>query len=354
MTEKTQMSRGLKLALMLIFLLVGGVGILVIRLRSGDVPPQPIAGQAPGGDVEQSPVTATTQQAGTNPSANPADLAAAQSAYDEGMAIYNAGDIIKAREVLSKAYILEALPDDQQAKLRGLLEELAQRTIFSREVFKDDPYVFQYTIARGENLQQLERRNALHVPTQLVMKINQIQRPEDLREGQAVKMIYGPFHAVVSKREFVMDIYLERESQPRIFIKRLPVGLGKNGSTPIGMWHVTLSQPALPAHDDIPAQPAKSGKLVKARWDPPPNSGVLYPVEYGAPDYPLGVKGLWISLEGDDENTRLMKNYGIHSTNDPASIGKEGSLGCIRMNDVDIDLVFSLLYEKWSTVRTRL
>jgi lipoprotein-anchoring transpeptidase ErfK/SrfK len=49
-----------------------------------------------------------------------------------------------------------------------------------------------------------------------------------------------------------------------------------------------------------------------------------------------------------------MTNYGIHSTNDPASIGKEGSLGCIRLNDVDIELVFSLLYEKWSTVRTSL
>ena len=129
----------------------------------------------------------------------------------------NAGDIIKAREVLSKAYFLEALPDEKQAQLRGILEGLAQRTIFSREVVKDDPYVFQYTIARGENLQQLERKNTLHVPTQLIMNINQIPRPEDLREGQQVKMIYGPFHAIVIKHEFAMDLYLERESPPRIF-----------------------------------------------------------------------------------------------------------------------------------------
>jgi len=342
------MSRTLKLILMLILLVVGGAGVIALRLRGKDVPPQQIV------HVDNQQKNAASGPAtSSGPAIDPASIEAAEAAYSEGMKSYDSGEILKARELLSKAYFLEALSIDKQAKARVLLEQLAQRTIFSREIIAGDPYTFSHTVVRGDNLQALERRYALHVPTQLIMHINKIQRAEDLRQGQQIKMLFGPFHATVTKSEFVMDLYLEREGLPRIFVKRMSVGLGRNGSTPVGAWHVTLSQPALPPSEGIPGQPAKSGKLVKARWDPPPNSGVLNPIEYGAPDYPLGVKGLWISLEGDDENTRLMRNYGIHSTNDPASIGKEGSLGCVRLNDVDIELVFSLLYEKWSTVRTR-
>ncbi len=342
------MSRTLKLILMLVLLVVGGAGVIALRLRGKEVPPQQVTHVD-----DQQKAAASGPATSSGPAIDPAAIEAAEAAYSEGMKSYDSGEILKARELLSKAYFLEALSIDKQAKARVLLEQLAQRTIFSREIIPGDPYTFSHIVVRGDNLQALERRYALHVPTQLIMDINKIQRAEDLRQGQQIKMLFGPFHATVTKSEFVMDLYLEREGLPRIFVKRMSVGLGRNGSTPVGAWHVTLSQPALPPSEGVPGQVAKSGKLVKARWDPPPNSGVLNPIEYGAPDYPLGVKGLWISLEGDDENTRLMRNYGIHSTNDPASIGKEGSLGCIRLNDVDIELVFSLLYEKWSTVRTR-
>ncbi|MCJ7777874.1 MAG: L,D-transpeptidase, partial [Sedimentisphaerales bacterium] len=71
----------------------------------------------------------------------------------------------------------------------------------------------------------------------------------------------------------------------------------------------------------------------------------------GDKDYPLGKEGFWISLVGTDANTIAANGYGIHGTNDPNSIGKASSLGCIRLADADIDLVFNLLYEEWSTVQ---
>ena len=40
----------------------------------------------------------------------------------------------------------------------------------------------------------------------------------------------------------------------------------------------------------------------------------------------------------------------MHDTNDQSSVGKAVSLGCIRLADGDIDLLFAMLYEKWSTV----
>ena len=101
------------------------------------------------------------------------------------------------------------------------------------------------------------------------------------------------------------------------------------------------------------SRPAISGKLRRARFDPPPGSEVNHTIAYGESGYPFGAKGLFIPLEGDDENTSRMVNYGIHSTSAPDSIGKEGSLGCVRLRDDDIETVFNLLYEKWSTVQTK-
>jgi lipoprotein-anchoring transpeptidase ErfK/SrfK len=97
----------------------------------------------------------------------------------------------------------------------------------------------------------------------------------------------------------------------------------------------------------------RGGKLIHPTWNPPPSSAVQGPIGYGQPGYALGAKGLWIGLEGIDDSTRDCRNYGIHSTSDPSSIGKEESLGCIRLADEDIDLVYSLLYEVHSTVQTR-
>ena len=46
----------------------------------------------------------------------------------------------------------------------------------------------------------------------------------------------------------------------------------------------------------------------------------------------------------------LMRKEGYQILRDPSSIGKANSLGCVRMADEDIDLVFSLLYDVHSRV----
>ncbi|MDF2548548.1 MAG: hypothetical protein K0R93_3446 [Anaerosolibacter sp.] len=40
---------------------------------------------------------------------------------------------------------------------------------------------------------------------------------------------------------------------------------------------------------------------------------------------------------------RFYKDYGIHGTNNPASIGKAVSNGCIRMHNADVNYVYSLV-----------
>jgi len=284
------------------------------------------------------PAAAETQPT-SRPLANGSN-ADALADFDKGIALLK-NDPIGARYALSEALLSGKLPQQQEAKAMEELTKLSEDTILSGSIVEDDPYTFYYMIEPGDVLARLERRLELHVPWQILLKINQIDRPEDIKVGQRMKMIRGPFHAVVSKSNFTMDIFLHRETLPRVWVARIKCGLGKNGSTPVGMWRVGGGEGK------------RGGKLVHPTWNPPPSSITQGPINYGQEGYALGSKGLWIGLVGTDENTVSAQNYGIHSTSNQSSIGKEESLGCIRLADNAIELAYSLLYEVWSTVQTR-
>ncbi len=264
----------------------------------------------------------------------------ARDTYKQGMALLEAGRIIDARTELSAAYFSDALDEKTQDKLRETLTDIANDTLFSGKVYKGDPYVYNYIFQPGDILKVVvgPKREALRVPDQLIMQINGIDEAtaSKLQPGKDLKFIRGPFHAVIYKHNFTMDIYLQRDDLPKTFVRRLKVGLGKNGGTPEGLWRVKLG-----------------GKMPRAAWTPVAGMGGPRHVirwEDDDPEYPLGKKGYWISLEGLDDNTRPRGGYGIHGTNDPDSIGKAYSLGCIRLADDDIEFVFFTLYEYHSTV----
>lgn len=347
--------------------------VVVVMLAAGALiawrlwPPaqQPDGGTAsrPGG--REAPVTraaaaATTRrttdqtnQAPARPKDKPAPASAAVLAayrggvkrHDEGRRILRAGGpeheahghFLAARADLSGALLSGKLQGEQEIDARRRATDLAEYTILSRKIVEGDPYTLRYTVQAGDKLQHVERyKLKLHVPWQILLRINGIADARKVRAGQTMKMLRGPCHAIVTKSAFTLDLYLQRDDLPKVFVKRLRVGLGKNGTTPVGAWRVALGK-----------------KMERAPWNPPPNSPNKRKILWDEPGYPLGAKGYWISLEGTDENTRLEEGYGIHGTNDPASIGKAESLGCIRLADPDIELAYSLLYEKWSTVEIR-
>jgi len=77
-----------------------------------------------------------------------------------------------------------------------------------------------------------------------------------------------------------------------------------------------------------------------------------YPIAIGKPSTPSPI-GTWTIankaiLDGRQVyGTRWMglsiPNYGIHGTNNPSSIGKAVSLGCIRMYNHDVESIFPLI-----------
>lgn len=60
------------------------------------------------------------------------------------------------------------------------------------------------------------------------------------------------------------------------------------------------------------------------------HSGVVIPP---GPDNPVGTR--WVGLN--------QKGYGIHGTNEPSSIGKARSHGCIRMRNHDVEQFFTMV-----------
>lgn len=298
---------------------------------------EPAAGPAQSSEGPKSVVEAPLPDA-PQPPAPPTPLATreAQRSYEEALQLRRGGRIVEARNAMSAAVFSGKLDPQTQDRARELAAELAEQTILSGEVIDGDPYCDYYVVKFGDRLSQVVEAQRLYVPHRMIMRINRIRDARRLRAGRRLKVIRGPFHAVITKSTFTMDVYLQRKDLPRVFIRRFRVGLGKDGSTPTGLWRVAAGE-----------------KLVHPVWYPPPNSLRQGPIRYGEPEYAFGEKGLWIGMEGLDEATKFLSNYGIHSTNDPESIGQSRSEGCIRLADEDIEFLFAALYEKYSTIEVR-
>jgi hypothetical protein len=274
--------------------------------------------------------------------------AQAKGIYDRCMAILGRSEISEAqmlavRTNLSAAYFSHQLSQAQQDRARQALTKLANETILSPKCYDGDPYTFYYDFKKGDVIARVIDKNhlALRVPDELILMVNPEMNPRNIWPGTRLKFVKGPFHAAVYKDRFVMDIYLRNHDGPITFVRRVPIGIGKNDATPSGAFQVTLDK-----------------KIKHANWNPPPGSKVRTTVLYDMPghppgehpDYPLGKEGWWISLTGLEEKNQHATGYGMHGTNEPETVGKAASLGCIRMKDDDIEFVYAVLYVKWSTV----
>jgi hypothetical protein len=281
------------------------------------------------------PVIANTQPATStsgpatrpdNPDETPADRT-----YARGIALQAADDLVGARQALSEALAGKGLSTALAADCRTRLQDIAAKVVFGRQVIPGDPYAYRYVVKPGDVLVNVVRGENVLVPAEGIMLINGIKDARRIQIGQAIKMVRGPFDAIVTKHSFTLDLY-----QQGMFVKSYTVGIGQNGSTPEGTFIV-----------------APGGRVRHAPWAPPPSSGQSESILWGQPGYPLGKEGLWIALRGTDANTETLAGYGIHGTDEPESIGKQGSLGCIRMADGDIEEVFGFLLDGQSKVEVR-
>lgn len=290
-------------------------------------PPQ-VVPAAPQEEAASQMPAPTVAQAGQATAVEPAAATSepvaddgAGTALREAKAAIAAGNPIQARRALNAALNPTAnSPGNDQVVAE--LVKIADDTLFSSRILQNDPLVLKHVVATGDNLQKLANTYKITVP--LIARINNITNPNAIRQGQPLKVVCGPFHAVVSKGTYRIYIYCQ-DTLAAVY----PVALGAEDSTPTGTWRLKNKLPNPTYYDP------RGGSVVSA--DDPNN--------------PLGE--YWMALEGVEGNAVGQERYGIHGTNEPQSIGKSVSLGCIRLRNEDAARVYEMLVVRDSVVTVK-
>jgi lipoprotein-anchoring transpeptidase ErfK/SrfK len=249
---------------------------------------------------------------------------------NEALQKKSSGDLLGARKLLSEALISGHLNPSDADAARRMLSEMNQTLVFSPKVAAGDAFASTYTVKSGELMRSIAEK--FDVPWELIARLNNMPDPRKLRAGQNLKVVTGPFHAIVSKSRFTLDVYLGSPGEKgSLFVRSFDVGLGANDSTPTGSWIVETHK-----------------KIKNPTYFSPRGEGVIAADD---PKNPLGER--WIGLTGIDGHAVGKQSYGIHGTIEPDSIGKQASMGCIRMRNEDVELLFDMMTEGKSVVVVR-
>jgi hypothetical protein len=209
-------------------------------------------------------------------------------------ALLQADDVLRAHRELSTLYWSKP---GWRSSILQRIEKTANAIYFDPRLHFIEPYI----IKPNDQLVPIAKR--YNVPWQYLAKLNRID-PKQLRPAKKLKVMQGPFSAIVESSSFLLTIHAYG-----YFVRAYPIGIGRDSTTPIGKFAV-LNKVTQPQYTD------PRGHVVDA--DDPQN--------------PLGPR--WLDLGN---------SYGIHGTIDPASIGKAESRGCIRMRNEDVLEVFDML-----------
>lgn len=259
----------------------------------------------------------------------PQETKPALSVIDGAQRELSKNNKIGARALLDTALRSRSTPDDVRADARRMITEINDDLIFSPLLHPEETLTESYKVKSGDSLSKIAHDLGLATDWRLIQRVNRISNPSRIRAGQTLKVVPGPFHAVVHKGDYRLDLYAGSPDEPREwkFIRSFTVGLGEDDSTPTGDFVIR-----------------KDSKLVNPHWVNP-RTGERFSAD--DPNNPIGER--WLGLEGIGEYAALSA-YGIHGTIDPDSIGQQRSMGCVRLGAADVELVYELLSENVSRV----
>lgn len=221
------------------------------------------------------------------------------AAWEAAIAMLDQNRLADAHLAFSEWYGNPALTPDDEAQLVDLLDRLAGTVIYSRQHLLERPHEVQ----PGETLEQIA--NLYEVPWELLANINGIRDPQRLRTGEQLKVIRGPFDALVELEKFRLTLFVQGR-----YAGRFKIGIGKDNATPEGEFEVLQKIP----------NPTYYGDTV---------------IDQNDPNNPLG-----------DYMVDLGDKLMIHGTNEPQSIGRAESKGCVRLDNRDIKDVYEILSVK--------
>jgi LysM repeat protein len=238
-------------------------------------------------------------------SADPAAAGSFAVVMDRARQDLDAGRLAEGLLQLSAWYDNPQLGDAEQQQLCSLLDQIAGTVIYSTKDLLEPPYEVQ----PGDRLEDIGQR--YNVPWQLLGKINGIGDPQSLRPGDRLKIVRGPFEAIIHLERRQLTLMLNGA-----YAGRFAIGVGHDHPPHEGQYMVI-------------------NKMVN-----PPYNGIDRNIPGGDPNNPLGDR--WMGLGAGPSSE---EGYGIHGTNstDPSALARPDLAGCIAMGPHDADDLFDIL-----------
>lgn len=269
----------------------------------------PLGTAAPG-------ITGTPGVAAPTPAAvigSPAErLAAAAAMIDT--------DPVRARAEATRLLDSGALSAAERQQGYGIVNSVAERIFLSPKIAAGDPVSQSYVVRKGDSLARIASREKTGVDWRLIQRVNGLANERAIRPDMRLKLLHGPFHAEVVKSEYRFNVYAG-EGADRVMVLTVLCGLGADDSTPTGSFRVR-----------------KGSKLVNPAWRNP-RTGEQFAAD--DPANPIGER--WIGLEGTDAASARHTGIGIHGTVEQQSIGKQMSMGCVRLGDREVEVAYELI-----------
>ncbi|MDD4182430.1 MAG: L,D-transpeptidase family protein [Candidatus Omnitrophica bacterium] len=207
------------------------------------------------------------------------------------------GDLLLAKKLYEQAR--EKIDDTARLKeIQRKIEDINIKIIFSPII---DKCAKKYVVKPNDSLAKIAKEN--NTTIELIKRANNLSS-DVIRPEQELKIATCKFSIVVDKSQNLLFLKVGDE-----IIKTYVVSTGKNNSTPVGVFKIVNKQP----------NPTwfKAGAVV------PPNS----------PDNILGTR--WLGIEA--------KGYGIHGTTMPEELGKQVTLGCVRMRNDEVEELYNIV-----------
>ena len=216
-----------------------------------------------------------------------------------GRSYENSNDLLKAKDVYKQ--IIEKFPKSEIImKAQDAIDGVNVKILFSPTATNDS---FLYDVEKGDALSKIAKK--FGTTMELIAKANKL-KDGTVKLGSKLKISKAKFSIVVDKSQNILTLKSDND-----MLKTYRVSTGKNSSTPVGTFKITI-------------------KVMNPVWY---TAGAVVPPE--SSKNILGSRWMGISKQG----------YGIHGTTEPQSIGKSVTAGCVRMKNSDVEELYSIVPE---------
>ncbi len=277
---------------------------------SNVVPPSPAPGagnpQTRPGHADQQGLSSNSLRSSQGLTSNPPAGRSPQTGAENKFAAFlqaihlklAEGRLAEAHLVLTALHDNPDVPPEEAQKVAKLLDQLAGTVIYSRQHLLEPPY----RVRQGDTLERIAE--TYNVPGQLLARINGIRDPQRLEPGRELKVVRGPFSALIELDKYELTLMLGGR-----YAGRFPIGVGRDHPNLEGSYVV---------RDKI-VNPVRYGQDITPGAGDPNNN-------------PWG--GFWIDLGNQ---------VGIHGTDNPQNLHRIGGPGSVCLGDQDIDDIFGIL-----------